>query len=473
MEHDFRNIEREQKLFHEYRDAVDRSVIVSKTDKNGIITFVNEKFSQISGYTTQELIGKPHNIIRHPDTSGEVFKELWKNVLNMEAWEGVIKNRKKDGTTYWVHTVINPILDENGNIFELIAIRHDVTELEEYKLFLKHELDITSKNFEEKLHYTSQYEEAINSTTAIVKTDTDNTITYLNDKFCHLSGYVPQELIGRNCEVLSHEKQRLEEICKQTGDELSKKKTVQKIMTNIAKDNHEYVVNNLFYPIRDLKGNVIEYMQIMHDVTEITNLNKEIINTQREIVSTMGTIGESRSHETGLHVKRVAEYSYVLAKLVGLSEEEATLLKEASPMHDIGKVGIPDDILNKPGKLTSNEFDIMKTHAQLGYEMLKSSERPILKTSAIVAYSHHEKWDGSGYPRGLKGKDIPIYGRITAIADVFDALGHDRVYKKAWPLEKILELFRDERGKHFDPKMIHLFFEHLDQFLTIRENMQD
>jgi response regulator RpfG family c-di-GMP phosphodiesterase len=169
----------------------------------------------------------------------------------------------------------------------------------------------------------------------------------------------------------------------------------------------------------------------------------------------------------------VAEYSYLLAKLAGLNEEEAALLKQASPMHDIGKVGIPDSILNKPGKLTDEEFKIMQGHAEIGYEMLKHSERKILKTSAIVAYTHHEKWNGSGYPRGLRGEDIPIYGRITAIADVFDALGHDRVYKKAWELDKILELFKEESGRHFDPNLVELFFNNLENFLEIRDRFQD
>ena len=180
---------------------------------------------------------------------------------------------------------------------------------------------------------------------------------------------------------------------------------------------------------------------------------------------TMGAIGETRSKETGAHVKRVAEYSYLLAKLVGLDEDEAMLLKQASPMHDIGKVGIADSILNKPGKLTPEEFEVMKTHASLGYEMLKHSERKILKASAIVAYTHHEKWDGSGYPNALQGEDIHIFGRITAIADVFDALGHARVYKKAWELDKILELF--------DSLLIDLFFENLDQFVVIKQEFND
>jgi len=346
-------------------------------------------------------------------------------------------------------------------------------ELEEFKQLLKHELDTTNKSLEESLHYMTQYEEAINSTTAILKTDMKNIIQYANDKFCQLSGYTSQELKGMDCKEMRHEKHKAVNECSKIHKELQEKKIVNKIMTNIAKSGQEYIVNNLFYPIINTHGEIVEYLQIMHDITEIVTLNEEIINTQREVVFTMGAIGETRSKETGLHVKRVAEYSYLLAKLIGLSEEEASLLKQASPMHDIGKVAIPDSILNKPGKLTFEEFEIMKTHAQLGFEMLKHSKRPILKASAIVASTHHEKWDGSGYPNQTKGGDIHIFGRITAIADVFDALGHDRIYKKAWPLEEILELFQKERGKHFDPELVDIFFSHLDQFLTIRDTLID
>jgi response regulator RpfG family c-di-GMP phosphodiesterase len=132
-------------------------------------------------------------------------------------------------------------------------------------------------------------------------------------------------------------------------------------------------------------------------------------------------------------------------------------------------VGIPDAILNKPGKLTAEEFEIMKTHAQLGYDMLKNSKGVVLRTASIVAYEHQEKFDGSGYPRGLKGKDIHIYGRITGVADVFDALGTERVYKRAWELDKILEYFREQRGRHFDPDLVDIFFECLDDLLRIRD----
>ena len=206
---------------------------------------------------------------------------------------------------------------------------------------------------------------------------------------------------------------------------------------------------------------------------KVHELTKEIEATQREVVFTMGAIGESRSKETSNHVKRVAEYSHLLALLYGLPPQEAELLREASPMHDIGKVGIPDAILNKPGKLTPNEWEVMKTHAQLGYEMLKHSQRDILKTASIVAYEHHEKWDGSGYPRNLSGEDIHIYGRITALADVFDALGSKRIYKDAWSMEKILQYIKDESGKHFEPKLVNIFMENIDKFLSIRNNLRD
>jgi response regulator RpfG family c-di-GMP phosphodiesterase len=206
---------------------------------------------------------------------------------------------------------------------------------------------------------------------------------------------------------------------------------------------------------------------------ESAALYKEIEDTQKEIIFTMAEVGESRSKETGNHVKRVAEYSYILAKGYGLSDSDADLLKMASPMHDIGKIGISDAILKKPGKLTEEEFEVMKTHAELGYDMLKNSHRHILKAAATVANEHHEKWNGRGYPIGLKGEEIHIFGRITAMADVFDALASDRCYKKAWPLEKIYGLFREERGEHFDPKLVDIFFEHLDKVVYIHETYQD
>ncbi|WP_151900025.1 nitrate- and nitrite sensing domain-containing protein [Sulfurimonas sp. NW15] len=327
------SILRNLKLLSEYKNAVDRSSIVSKTDRSGRITYVNDKFCIISGYTKEELLGKPHNIVRHKDMPKSLFRDMWHTVLEKRAWSGVIKNRKKDGSSYIVEVTISPILNERGEIEEFIAIRNDIT--------------------------------------------------------------------------------------------------------------------------------------------QILQLHKEIEETQEDIILKMGEIGETRSQETGFHVKRVALYSQILAKHYGLGEKETKYLTIASPMHDIGKVAIPDHILNKKGKLTQEEWKVMKTHAEIGYQLFKNSQRELLKTAAVIAYEHHEKYDGSGYPRGLRGKNIHIYGRITALADVFDALGSERCYKKAWDDERIFKLIQEEKGKHFDPELVDIFFEHLDEFLHVRDSYND
>lgn len=202
-------------------------------------------------------------------------------------------------------------------------------------------------------------------------------------------------------------------------------------------------------------------------------LTQELDESQREIIFTLSEIAEQRSNETGQHVKRVASYSRLLAKAYGLSHDEADTIYSASPMHDIGKIAIPDAVLKKPGRLDDEELAIMKQHATIGYNVLKSSKRKILKMSAIIANEHHEKYDGSGYPNGLNGENIHIFARIVAIADVFDALGSDRVYKKAWQTDEILNFIKSESGKQFDPKLVELFFENLDEILEIRDSLKD
>ena len=320
-------------LLQEYKDAVDRSSIVSKTDKKGKITYANDKFCAISGYSREELVGKAHNIVRHPDMPKSAFKDMWDTILGKKPWVGIVKNRKKGGDSYTVEATINPILNHKGEIEEFIAIRNDIT--------------------------------------------------------------------------------------------------------------------------------------------DIITLHDDLEHTQEELIFKLGEIGERRSHETGFHVKRVALYSQLLAKIYGLKEEEIKYLTTASPMHDIGKVGIPDEILKKSGKLTIQEWEIMQTHTDMGYDLFKDSKKPLLKAAAIIAHEHHEKYDGSGYPRGLQGEEIHIYGRITAVADVFDALGSDRYYKKAWSDQEIFAFLKEEREKHFDPKLVDIFFEHIDEFLHIRNLFSD
>lgn len=202
-------------------------------------------------------------------------------------------------------------------------------------------------------------------------------------------------------------------------------------------------------------------------------LNKDIIDTQKEIIIKIGEVVETRSQSTANHVKRVADYSYLLAKLAGLDENKIELLKQASPIHDVGKVGVPDNILLKPGKLTPEEFEKIKEHTSLGYNILKTTERDIIKAAAIIAHQHHERWDGKGYPQGLSGEEIHIFGRIVSITDVFDALAHKRSYKDAWAIENVIDYIREQRGKQFDPRLVDIFLDNIDQFLEINIQYPD
>jgi len=202
------------------------------------------------------------------------------------------------------------------------------------------------------------------------------------------------------------------------------------------------------------------------------SLNKEIIDTQKELLERLGEMVELKSKETAGHVQRVASISYILAVAYGISKDDAFVLKLASPMHDIGKLGVPENILKKPGKLTEEEFIIMKTHPVLGYEVFKNSQKKILKIASLVAQQHHEKWDGSGYPQGLKFTEINIYARITAVADVFDALTQKRIYKEPWSTQKVLGFFDENSGTHFDPELVKLLHENIEEIGKFREDYQ-
>lgn len=215
-------------------------------------------------------------------------------------------------------------------------------------------------------------------------------------------------------------------------------------------------------------------MQVAERTSQLQSALTLAKQTEYEISIRLGRASEFRDLETGGHIKRMSHYSKLLASLCGLNEEECELVLYAAPLHDIGKVGIPDKILLKPGKFEGNEFEIMKQHTLLGAKILEGTEQyPVLKAGQIIACEHHEKWDGSGYPRGIKGEEIHLYARIIAIADVFDALSSKRVYKEAMPLEKVLSIMKKDAGTHFDPNLIELFLNNLDQFLEIKEEYKD
>lgn len=204
-----------------------------------------------------------------------------------------------------------------------------------------------------------------------------------------------------------------------------------------------------------------------------TVLQREVVAAQSEVLHRLCEAVETRSKETGAHIRRIAQFSRHLARLKGLSLEQQKLIEMASPMHDIGKVAIPDDILHKPGKLNDDEWTLMKSHAEVGHRLLAHAEFPVMQAAAELAYHHHERWDGHGYPRGLSGEAIPVSGRIVALVDVFDALLSRRAYKEPWPLARVTDEIRRLRGSHFDPELVDLLVQNIHDFHTIYLSLPD
>jgi putative two-component system response regulator len=205
----------------------------------------------------------------------------------------------------------------------------------------------------------------------------------------------------------------------------------------------------------------------------LERVKRELDYARHETIQRLCRAAEFRDDETAAHLQRMSHFCHLLGRQKGLDAYTCEMLRVASPMHDVGKIGIPDHILLKPGRLTPDEFVIMKQHAEIGWCILSGSDSELLELAASIARTHHEKWDGSGYPRGLAGEDIPIEGRIAAVADVFDALTSSRPYKKAWPLEDAIALLQDGKGQHFDPELVEMFIDSLDEVLEIRQRFSD
>jgi putative two-component system response regulator len=199
----------------------------------------------------------------------------------------------------------------------------------------------------------------------------------------------------------------------------------------------------------------------------------EVETTRLEIIRRLGRAAEYRDNETGLHVIRMSHYSRLLGEKAGLNSRASDLLLNAAPMHDIGKIGIPDRILLKPSPLDAGEWKTMQEHPQIGAKIIGRDSSELLQLAQTIALTHHEKWDGSGYPEGLAGEKIPLAGRIIAIADVFDALTTKRPYKNAWPVEEAIDHLKVQSGKHFDPQLLPLFLDRIDDVLKVKNQWAD
>ncbi len=237
----------------------------------------------------------------------------------------------------------------------------------------------------------------------------------------------------------------------------------------------DYITKPISPPI--VKARVRTHLALYDQARELERMvrqrTEELSSTRQQIIRRLGRAAEFKDNETGNHVLRISYYVRLIAEAHGLGQEAVDIIANTAPMHDIGKIGIPDALLLKPGPLNADEWRIMRHHPLMGAKIIGKHDNELLETARIIALNHHEKWDGSGYPRGLKGSDIPLEGRIVAIADVFDALVSVRPYKPAFPLDDALQILERESGRHFDPQLLHAFHEALPEILRIREIYAD
>jgi PAS domain S-box-containing protein/putative nucleotidyltransferase with HDIG domain len=294
--------------------------------------------------------------------------------------------------------------------------------------------------------------------TGSVITDPDGKIERVNHALCKIIGRTTDELIGTH---LTDQLMLPDD--RDGGAPLRDLLTAQDAATHHFEkayrlhDGRVIDARVAVTAIRDDKEQVAQFYAQVEDVTDARRLSRELNAAQFEMVARLAAAAEFRDDDTGQHTRRVGELSVAIAERLGLPTAQVELIRIAAPLHDIGKIAVPDAILGKPGKLTDAEFEQIKTHTAVGAQMLAGSSFALLEVAEQIALTHHEKWDGSGYPAGLVGDAIPIVGRIVAIADVFDALTHERPYKKAWSTADAITEMTGQAGRHFDPQALDAF----------------
>jgi putative two-component system response regulator len=255
----------------------------------------------------------------------------------------------------------------------------------------------------------------------------------------------------------------------------SRLKALQSGATDVL--NKPFEIAEVLFRIRNMLEMRFLHMAIRDQNTileeKVAVRTREFKDSQKEIIRRLAQAAEFRDNETGAHIIRISKYCNLFAQAMGLSPQECELLTMASPLHDIGKIGIPDNILLKPGRYTDDEFEVMKTHALIGAQILEDSQSPIMQMARTIALTHHERWDGTGYPRGLKGDEIPLVGQICSICDVFDALISKRIYKSAWTLQDAARIIIAEKGKQFNPVLVDKFEQLLPKFIEIAKAYND
>lgn len=462
-----RAVEQNKKLLEQYKMLVDEKAIVAKVDIEGNITYVNQNFCELSGYSESELLGRHYLCCFSEDDQKDILDDLKSSVLTKRKWNGILKKLTKYGANYVVDVSVIAIVNTNDQIEEFVALMVDMTDI--YEKFERLSLNL-KQDLNEQIHYLHEYENALEIGTSLCVIDTDGKIVSANKNFGATLNYNPEELIGKSLYEMVQDCDDFEQRVLKKVNEHGFSSRVIKIK---GKSGIQRTLSTIIIGIHNQQGGLHSIMSLSHDISETIQLNENIIETQKDLIYVLGEVVENRSQETGLHIKRVALISELLAKKYGLGDEYAAMIKIASPLHDIGKIGISDEILHKPGKLSESEYMIMQKHADLGYQLLNKLDKPLIKMAATIAHQHHEFYNGKGYPTGLIGEHIAIEARIVGLVDVFDALSSRRIYKEPWTDDEIIAYLNENKGIQFDPELVELFMDNIDEIMCIRNQLNE
>jgi PAS domain S-box-containing protein len=464
------------------------------TNPEGIIEWVNQAFTKLTGYSSAESIGrKPDDLIKSGKQDQAFYKKLWDTVLAGEVWRSELTNQRKDGSLYIEEETINPLLNSDGKISHFIAIKQDITARKQAEERIQRQLEhltalsaidrVIASNFDLKLSLSEilahvTVELGVDAADIFILNPNSQVLEFGAERgFVTASVRNAQIRVGESYAGRAALERQLVEIqnLKDGPDNLSLPSQLDGegfvcyfgeplIAKGQVKGVLEVFNRTVFDPdeewcdfLKSLAGQTAIAIDNATLFESLQRSNSELTMAYDATIEGWSCALDLRDRETEGHTQRVTEMTLKLARLFGFSEAELVQIRWGALLHDIGKMGIPDEILHKPAPLTEEETEEMKKHPIFAYDML--SPIRYLRLALDIPYCHHEKWDGSGYPRGLKGTQIPLVARIFAVVDVWDALNTDRPYRPAWTDENVREHIRSLSGTHFDPHVVDMFMQ--------------
>lgn len=460
---------RDQQLLEQYRRLLNAQSMVSTWGTDGRLTFANDRLAQLTGHDPASLMGMAMQGLSPADEPDAGLEAAWRDVLTGKQWSGVTRARKRDGGELRLESTLVPILDESGQVDQVLRLDVELTDPRARCAVLSRALGHSERVLRQQRQRLAALGKALDMGTCVCAVDHAGHVLDANHHLANRLGLAEGEMRGM---PLADFAPAANLVLARHGGQGTPAPWSQ-VLAWRHKDGAELWFSVVFVPAGEDGEQEHSMILVCQDISESLELTRELMDTQRDLLGLVNQVVENRSMETGGHVKRVGEIARLMAMRYGLDQERAEMIRVAAPLHDVGKVGIPDAILHKQARLDAAEFEVMKAHARMGYEILSRIDRPMVRMAALIAHEHHEHFDGLGYPRGLTGEHISIEGRIVALADVLDALAHERSYKPAWDDEAIHAYLREERGRKFDPLLVDLALAGWDDIGAIRARYRD